>query len=81
MTTIANLREFEALARERLSPSAYAYYAGGSWDEQTMRDNEAAFARRHLLPRVLVDVAKVEPRAQACSAGRSPCRSGSPRPP
>jgi 4-hydroxymandelate oxidase len=61
MTTIANLREFEALARERLSPSAYAYYAGGSWDEQTLRDNEAAFARRRLLPRVLVDVSKLDP--------------------
>jgi 4-hydroxymandelate oxidase len=59
--TIANLREFEALARERLSPSAYAYYAGGSWDEQTLRDNEDAFARRRLLPRVLVDVSTVDP--------------------
>jgi 4-hydroxymandelate oxidase len=61
MTTIANLREFEALARARLSPAAYAYYAGGSWDELTLRDNEAAFARHRLLPRVLVDVAKVDP--------------------
>ncbi len=78
MTTIANLREFEALARERLSPSAYAYYAGGSWDEQTLRDNEAAFARRRLLPRVLVDVAKVDPgtsllgRAVALPVGFAP---------
>ncbi len=61
VTTIANLREFEALARERLGPAAYAYYAGGSWDEQTLRDNEAAFARRRLLPRVLVDVSSVDP--------------------
>jgi isopentenyl diphosphate isomerase/L-lactate dehydrogenase-like FMN-dependent dehydrogenase len=61
VTTIANLREFEALARARLSPAAFAYYAGGSWDEETLRDNEAAFARRRLLPRVLVDVARVDP--------------------
>ncbi len=61
MTTIANLREFEALARARLTPAAYAYYAGGSWDELTLRDNEAAFARHRLLPRVLVDVARVDP--------------------
>jgi 4-hydroxymandelate oxidase len=61
VTTIANLREFEALARTRLSSAAFAYYAGGSWDEQTLRDNEAAFARRQLLPRVLVDVAGVDP--------------------
>jgi len=61
MTVIANLREFEALARSRLSPAAFAYYAGGSWDELTLRDNEAAFARRRLLPRALVDVATVDP--------------------
>ena len=61
MTTIANLREFEALARAKLSPAAFAYYAGGSWDEQTLGDNEAAFARRRLLPRVLIDVADVDP--------------------
>jgi isopentenyl diphosphate isomerase/L-lactate dehydrogenase-like FMN-dependent dehydrogenase len=61
MTTIANLREFEALARSKLSPAAFGYYAGGSWDEQTLRDNEAAFARRRLLPRVLVDIEEVDP--------------------
>ncbi|MFI5262671.1 MAG: alpha-hydroxy-acid oxidizing protein, partial [Candidatus Limnocylindrales bacterium] len=58
---VQSLREFEALARERLSPAAYAYYAGGAWDEQTLRDNEAAFARRRLMPRVLVDVGAVDP--------------------
>ncbi len=61
MTTIANLREFEGLARARLSPPAFAYYAGGSWDEQTLRDNEAAFGRRRLLPRVLAGVSAVDP--------------------
>ncbi len=61
MTTIANLREFEELARERLGPAAYGYYAGGSFDELTLRDNEAAFARRRLLPRVLVDVSGLDP--------------------
>jgi 4-hydroxymandelate oxidase len=61
VATITNLREFEALARTRLSPPAYAYYMGGAWDEATLRDNEAAFGRRRLLPRVLVDVATVDP--------------------
>lgn len=54
------LREFEALARDRLTPEAYAYYAGGSFDEQTLRENEAAFARRALRPRILVDVSRVD---------------------
>ncbi|MGZ6270842.1 MAG: alpha-hydroxy acid oxidase [Candidatus Limnocylindrales bacterium] len=57
---VTNLREFEVLARERLDPASFAYYAGGSWDEVTLRENEAAFARRRLLPRVLVDVSAVD---------------------
>ena len=60
MQAITNLRQFEAAARERLGSAGYAYIAGGSWDEQTLRDNEAAFARRRLLPRVLVDVSAVD---------------------
>jgi 4-hydroxymandelate oxidase len=51
-----NANEFESLARERLTPSAYDYYAGGAGDEITVRENEAAWARMRLLPRVLVDV-------------------------
>lgn len=58
---VHSLREFEALARKRLDPAAYAYFAGGAWDEATLRDNEAAFGRRRLLPRVLVDVGAVDP--------------------
>ena len=40
------LADFEPLAQAALSPEAFAYYAGGSWDERTLRENEAAFARR-----------------------------------
>ncbi|HTS14428.1 MAG TPA: alpha-hydroxy acid oxidase, partial [Candidatus Sulfotelmatobacter sp.] len=57
---VQSVRGFEALARERLSPAAYAYYAGGAWDELTLRENEAAFTRRTLIPRVLVDVGTVD---------------------
>jgi 4-hydroxymandelate oxidase len=52
-----NLRELESLARERLSPMAYDYYASGSGDEATLRENVAAWARVTLHYRVLVDVA------------------------
>jgi isopentenyl diphosphate isomerase/L-lactate dehydrogenase-like FMN-dependent dehydrogenase len=55
-----NLHEFEAIAREKLSEGAYGYYAGGAGDEITLRENEAAFARRRLRPRVLVDVAEID---------------------
>jgi isopentenyl diphosphate isomerase/L-lactate dehydrogenase-like FMN-dependent dehydrogenase len=51
-----NLREYEALARARLDPAIWDYFAGGSGDELTLRDNEASFARIALRPRVLVDV-------------------------
>ena len=60
MDDITNLRQFEAAARQRLSSAAFGYIAGGSWDEQTLRDNEAAFGRYRLLPRALVDVSSVD---------------------
>jgi isopentenyl diphosphate isomerase/L-lactate dehydrogenase-like FMN-dependent dehydrogenase len=55
-----NLRDFEELARERVPPGPFAYYAGGAMDEITLAENEAAFARRRLRPRVLVDVSAVD---------------------
>lgn len=39
---------------------AYGYYAGGSDDEWTLRENAAALRRYRLLPRVLVDVSAVD---------------------
>jgi len=51
-----NLREYEQLARERLPQMVYDYYAGGAGDEITVRENEQAWARVRLRPRVLVDV-------------------------
>ncbi|MFP3965860.1 alpha-hydroxy acid oxidase [Actinomadura fulvescens] len=53
------MREFEALARERLDPAHYDYFAGGAGDEVTLRANEAAFERLALLPRVLTGAEKV----------------------
>jgi 4-hydroxymandelate oxidase len=49
--------EYESLARERMEPGAWDYQAGGAGDERTMADNRAAWDRRRLRPRVLVDVA------------------------
>ena len=54
-----NVDDFEAVARERLDSGAYAYFAGGAGDEQTLRANAAAFGRGELRPRVLVDVDEV----------------------
>ena len=61
---LLSLDALEALAQDRLSPAAFAYVAGGSWDEWTLRENVAAFRRRRLWPRVLVDVSNVETRVE-----------------
>lgn len=53
---LINLFDYEALAQARLERAAWDYYAGGSDDEITLRENRAAFARIRLCPRVLVDV-------------------------
>ena len=58
---ILKLDEFEAIAREKLHPAAYAYYAGGAADEVTLARNVDAYEKFELLPRVLVDVADVDP--------------------
>ena len=50
---VRTVRDFEALAADRLDPVHYDYFAGGAEDEVTLRANEAAFARTALLPRVL----------------------------
>ena len=57
---LLRLDEFEALAKEKLDPAAYAYYAGGAADEITVERNVAAFEARQLLPRVLVDVSELD---------------------
>src|SRR5919197_5406153 len=51
-----NIWDYERLAEEQLDAKAHAYFAGGAGDEVTLRDNVAAFERRKLRPRVLVDV-------------------------
>jgi isopentenyl diphosphate isomerase/L-lactate dehydrogenase-like FMN-dependent dehydrogenase len=54
-----NLRDVARLVEGRLDAGAHGYFAGGAGDERTLADNEAAFARRRLRPRVLVDVSHV----------------------
>ena len=51
-----NISEYEALAKARMEPVEWDFYAGGSDDEVTLRTTRAAFERIRLRPRVLVDV-------------------------
>ena len=59
---VADLMQFEALARPRLSQMAYDYVRSGGGDEITMRENRLAFERLRLAPNVLVDVSKLDTR-------------------
>jgi len=59
MAEPVNVWDYEQLAAEALDANAHAYFAGGAGDEVTLRENLAAFERRKLRPRVLVDVRAV----------------------
>ncbi len=48
--------KLERLARQRMSPQAFAYVAGGAGAESTIAANRAAFDRWRIVPRVLRDV-------------------------
>jgi lactate 2-monooxygenase len=48
--------ELEAAAEAKMSPEAFAYVAGSAGREGTAHANRAAFDRRRIVPRMLVDV-------------------------
>jgi 4-hydroxymandelate oxidase len=66
--TPVNLHEFEEAARALLPRPSFDYIAGGAGDEQTVRANREAFARRRLLPRVLTGV--TQPRIDTTVLGQ-----------
>ena len=53
MSDPINLFDYETLARERLDPMVYDYYASGAHDEISLRANREAYDRIALAPRVL----------------------------
>ena len=55
-----NVADFETLARARMEPSAFDYYAGGANDERTVADNLRAFERWVIRPRMLVGVREAD---------------------
>lgn len=50
--------ELEAKSKDKLSPEAFAYVAGGAGEGHSMRFNREAFDRWHILPRMLGDVSQ-----------------------
>jgi 4-hydroxymandelate oxidase len=61
LTRVVTLREFEAVAARTVEAAAFGYIAGGAWDEVSLAENEAAWLRYRLRPRVLVDVSRIDP--------------------
>ena len=56
---LVNVWDFERAAEERMEPGAFGYVAGGANDEWTLHENQAAFERWVLRPRMLVDISQV----------------------
>lgn len=56
-----DLAALEDEARQLVGEMAYAYFAGGVESERLLGDNVAAWTRWRLHPRVLLDVAAVDP--------------------
>jgi isopentenyl diphosphate isomerase/L-lactate dehydrogenase-like FMN-dependent dehydrogenase len=57
-----NVADYELLAEAACEPGYWGYVVGGAGDEITLRENERAFRRRALQPRMLVDVSDVSTR-------------------
>ncbi len=54
-----NVADYERLAAERLEPGPLGYFAGGAWDEVTLRENVSSWRRWRMRPRMMVDVGGV----------------------
>jgi isopentenyl diphosphate isomerase/L-lactate dehydrogenase-like FMN-dependent dehydrogenase len=63
-----NVADYELLAEARCEPGYWGYLVGGAGDEVTLRDNEEAFRRHVLRPRMLVDVSEVSARTSVLGA-------------
>ncbi|KAJ0865433.1 putative (S)-2-hydroxy-acid oxidase [Helianthus annuus] len=55
-----NVKEYQELAKQALPKMYYDYFAGGSEDQHSLRENVDAFQRIIIRPRILVDVSKID---------------------
>src|SRR5258707_15608224 len=61
LSAIVSVSDCDPLAQAVLDPPVFDYIGGGAWDEQSVREAVAAWRRRRLRPRVLVDVSRIDP--------------------
>lgn len=71
ISNILNTRDMAQVAESVMDPPGWAYYASAADDEVTLRENEAAFGRLWLRPRVLVDVSNIDTSAELLGAPSS----------
>lgn len=69
--SLVNVADFERLASEKLDAGLLGYFAGGAGDEETLRDNVAAWGRWRLRPRVLAGHAEWSTQTELLGAGLS----------
>ena len=62
LAAIVNLHEFEAPAKARMTGPNFDYMAGGSWDEITLAENDAAWREFRFAYRVLTDIRRIDVR-------------------
>ena len=53
-----NLSDYAKAAKDLLTSAAHEYYAGGAGDDITVSENQLAFQRIKLYPRMLIDVSQ-----------------------
>ena len=63
-----SIEDLRGAARRRTPRAIFDFFDGGAEDELTLGDNQAAFRRRRLLPRVLTDVSMVDTGVQLLGA-------------
>jgi len=66
-----NLAEYERYMKNTLNRNAHDYYASGSNDMITLRENRAAYSRLRLVPKILIDVSSVETKTTILGASVS----------
>ena len=60
MSSLINLMDYEAAAADLLTPMVHGYFASGSDDQITLRENRDAWQSLRLRPRSFVDVSQVD---------------------
>ncbi len=66
-----SIEDLRRVAARRLPRAIFEFFDGGSEDEQTLRDNRAAFDRVRLAPKVLVNIAQIDTQALILGAPAS----------